>query len=149
MSDGILTSEKLCALTGLTDRRHRQIAAEGFFPSPVKGEYQLSATIKGMFQFYRDQSKRKTQTDEEIKGERLRKLKIANDASLRDLIPAEEVRLDVTRGFTELKTQLLVIPRRVAQPLSMESDPVAVEERIQAEIESVLETMSRDQWLKP
>jgi hypothetical protein len=59
------------------------------------------------------------------------------------------VRLDVTRGFTELKTQLLVIPRRVAQPLSMESDPVAVEERIQAEIESVLETMSRDQWLKP
>ena len=149
MSDGTLTSEKLCALTGMTDRRHRQIAAEGFFPPPVKGEYQLSATIKGMFQYYRDQSKRKTQTDEEIKGERLRKLKIANDASLRDLIPAEEVRLDVTRGFTELKTQLLVIPRRVAQPLSMESDPVAVEERIQAEIESVLETMSRDQWLKP
>jgi hypothetical protein len=148
MSDGILTSEKLCALTGMTDRRHRQIAAEGFFPSPVKGEYQLSATIKGMFQYYRDQSKRKTQTDEEIKGERLRKLKIANDASLRDLIPAEEVRLDVTRGFTELKTQLLVIPRRVAQPLSMESDPVAVEERIQAEIESVLETMSRNEWMK-
>ena len=149
MSEPTLTADKLCALTGLSDRRHRQLAKAGYFPPPKRGEYQLSATIKGMFSYYRELGQKKTQTDEEIKGERLRKLKIANDASLRDLIPAEEVRLDVTRGFTELKTQLLVIPRRVAQPLSMESDPVAVEERIQAEIESVLETMSRDQWLKP
>jgi hypothetical protein len=139
-------ADKLCALTGLTDRRHRQLAKAGYFPPPKLSEYQLSPTIKGMFQFYREQGQKKTHTDEDIKGERLRKLKIANDASLRDLIPAEEVRRDITRGFTELKTQLLIIPRRLGQPLAMVTDSVEVEERIQAEIVSTLETFHAGEW---
>jgi hypothetical protein len=148
MAEQTLSAEKLCALTGLSDRRHRQLAKAGYFPPPKQSEYQLAPTIKGMFQYYRELGQRKTQTDEQIKGERLRKLKIANDASLRDLIPADEVRRDVTRGFTELKTQLLVIPRRLGQPLAMVTDPVECEERIQKEIVTALETMNRNDWLK-
>lgn len=49
-----ISAEKLCALTGLTDRRHRQLAREGYFPSPSKGLYQLTPTIAGIFRYYRE-----------------------------------------------------------------------------------------------
>lgn len=53
-----ISAEKLCALTGLTDRRHRQLAKDGYFPPPLKGEYQLTATIQGMFKHYREAAQR-------------------------------------------------------------------------------------------
>lgn len=141
-------ADKLCSLTGLTDRRHRQLAKAGYFPPPKRSEYQLAATIKGMFLFYREQAAKKTDSDERIKTARADKLEIQNAALRRDLIPAEEVRRDVTRAFTELKTQLLVIPRRLGQPLAMVTDAVEVEERIQKEIVSVLDAASAGEVLK-
>ena len=45
-------------LTGLTDRRHRQLADEGMFPLPKKGEYQLVPTIQGLFRYYRESAQR-------------------------------------------------------------------------------------------
>lgn len=137
-------ADKLCALTGLSDRRHRQLAKAGYFPPPKLSEYQLAPTIKGMFQYYRELSQRKTETDESIKGERLRKLKLVNDAYARDLIPADEVRRDVTRGFTELKSQLLVIPRQLEMACGRE-----VAERVEKEVLAVLDLMARNEWLKP
>ena len=142
-----ISAEKLCALTGLTDRRHRQLAKEGYFPSPIKSEYQLSPTIKGMFQYFKERLTSKTNADERIKTARAEKLEIQNAALKRDLLPIEEVRRDVTRGFTELKTQLLVIPRRLAQPLAMETDAVVIEERVEKELLGVLETMANGEWI--
>jgi hypothetical protein len=55
-----IAGQALTALTGLTDRRHRQLAKDGFFPEPVRGEYQLTATIKGVVTYYRDSRQRTT-----------------------------------------------------------------------------------------
>lgn len=148
MSEPTINADKLCALTGLTDRRHRQLAKAGYFPPPKMSEYQLTPTIKGMFQFYREQKAKQRDSDERIKSARAEKLEIGNCALKRELIPADEVRRDVTRSFTELKTQLLIIPRRLGQPLAMVTDAVEVEERIQKELISVLETMSRGEWIE-
>lgn len=52
MADTI-TADKLCALTGLTDRRHRQLAKAGYFPPPKNAEYDLALTVKGLFDYYR------------------------------------------------------------------------------------------------
>lgn len=60
-------ADKLCALTGLTDRRHRQLAKAGYFPPPVMSEYQLAPTIKGMFQYYREQNAKKDTTYDKAK----------------------------------------------------------------------------------
>jgi phage terminase Nu1 subunit (DNA packaging protein) len=49
-----ITASDLCTLTGLTDRRHRQLAAQGFFPPPLRGEYERDAVIAGMLRFYRE-----------------------------------------------------------------------------------------------
>jgi hypothetical protein len=142
MAENSITAEKLCALTGLTDRRHRQLAKAGYFPPPVMSEYQLAPTIKGMFQFYREQKDKQKGSDERIKKARAEKLELANEATKKDLIPAEEVRREVTRAFQELKGQLLIIPRRLGQPLALETDPVSIEEKIHKELVSVLEARS-------
>src|SRR5256885_3244989 len=34
-SKGTISADRLCSLTGLTDRRHRQLAKEGYFPPPM------------------------------------------------------------------------------------------------------------------
>jgi hypothetical protein len=44
----LISREELTAKTGWTDRQHRQIAKEGFFPAPVRGFYQREATLEGL-----------------------------------------------------------------------------------------------------
>ncbi len=52
-SDGSISSEQLCAITGLTDRRHRQLATAGYFPPPIQGRYQAGATLLGVIKYQR------------------------------------------------------------------------------------------------
>jgi hypothetical protein len=68
----LISAEKLTSLTGLTDRRHRQLADEGFFPKPVEGEYQRDATIRGVLRFYREW---KDRAAGDLAGEKLAKLR--------------------------------------------------------------------------
>ena len=132
----------------VTESAVRKAADEGHFAKPVKGKFDVLDVLRGWALRERNRLLEKTNADARIKSARAEKLELGNDALKRDLIPAEEVRRDVTRGFTELKTQLLVIPRRLGQPLAMVTDPVECEERIQKEIVGALETMSRNEWMK-
>jgi hypothetical protein len=64
-----IEADKLCHLTGLTDRRHRQLAKEGYFPPPLRGKYQLIRTLQGLFRYYREvQVKRTGRFEEERVG---------------------------------------------------------------------------------
>ena len=64
--EGIISATELEDLTGLTDRRHRQIAGEGYFPKPERGIYIRADTLRGMFQFYRERSEKELLTKERI-----------------------------------------------------------------------------------
>jgi len=55
-----LAAKRLCELTGLTDRRHRQLADAGYFPSPQNGEYDFERTIEGLFRYFREQIAKKS-----------------------------------------------------------------------------------------
>lgn len=50
-----ITAEELCALTGLTDRRHRQLARVGYFPPPLRAGYERHKTIAGLYQYFQHQ----------------------------------------------------------------------------------------------
>jgi hypothetical protein len=67
-----ISGEKLTELTGLTDRRHRQLADEGFFPKPDGGEYKLAPTLRGLLRFYREW---KDRAAGDLAGEKLAKLR--------------------------------------------------------------------------
>lgn len=66
-----IAAETLCTLTGLTDRRHRQISKDGYFPPPLNGQYQFTATIQGMFRHYRELSQKRNSSTEDEKRKKL------------------------------------------------------------------------------
>lgn len=69
VAEGTISAEDLCGLTGLTDRRHRQIAAKGFFPPPIQGRYQAGKTLVGMLKYVTEQLRKRDgrQAKEQLK----------------------------------------------------------------------------------
>src|SRR5438876_10743539 len=57
---GTITAEQLCSITGLTDRRHRQLATAGYFPPPILGRYQVGATLLGIIKHQRELIQKKS-----------------------------------------------------------------------------------------
>src|SRR5438128_497088 len=51
---GTISAEQLCSYTGLTDRRHRQLATAGFFRPPILGRYQAGKTLLGVIRYQRE-----------------------------------------------------------------------------------------------
>jgi hypothetical protein len=72
-AEGKIGAVELSALTGLSDRRHRQLAKDGYFPDPVESEYDRTATIRGLFKYYREHNQR---TKEKIIGTKDRKTQL-------------------------------------------------------------------------
>jgi hypothetical protein len=89
-----IDAEALSALSGLTDRRHRQLAKAGYFPPPNNGQYPLNATIRGLFKYYRERAKgadpltqarlAKVESDTELN-------RLTIDERKRKLVPVDEL----------------------------------------------------------
>lgn len=88
-----ISGNQLEILTGLTDRRLRQLAKAGYFPPPIKGQYQQTVTIRGLFKYYREDHNHSAKTLNEAK---LTKLKA--DAEMARIKVAQARRLTIDRG---------------------------------------------------
>ena len=82
---GMISSAQLCNLTKLSDRRHRQLAGDGYFPLHVRGKgWQFVPTIQGLFRYYQERSD--SEIGDKVKFEAHRKLKLINDQNAGALI---------------------------------------------------------------
>jgi len=86
---GLIHADKLCELTGLTDMRHRQLAKAGYFPNPIRAEYELTRTIQGLFRYYREQAQ-----ESPIDAKRLEKLTKENALLDVELARAQKSMID-------------------------------------------------------
>lgn len=59
---GTISAEKLCSLTGMSDRQHRNISKQGYFPPPYRGRYMADEAITGMFRYKDELNKKKSDT---------------------------------------------------------------------------------------
>lgn len=112
-----ITAEKLCALTGLTDRRHRQLAKDGYFPQPAKGQYQLTPTLVGMFRYYREtREARDALRDEKVRETRARAgiLEIEEQEAKRRVISREEFTEFIQKLLTPIRQRYTSLPKRLA-----------------------------------
>lgn len=93
---GTLTGEQVEALTGLTDRRVRQLAKAGYFSPPVRGLYKQTETIRGLFKYYREDrhAEAKTMHDEKL-------LKIKAERELKELELARAKRESVSSAIVD------------------------------------------------
>jgi hypothetical protein len=97
---GTIPAQTLEAITGLTDRRHRQLAKEGFFPPPQRGRYLTRETLTGLFKYYRESATRRTGT---LAEEREAKLRAERKLAELDLAKrtGELIELAAAERFTE------------------------------------------------
>lgn len=49
-----ISAERLCAITGWSDQRHRQLAKLGYFPLPIETRYALVDTFAGIVRYLRE-----------------------------------------------------------------------------------------------
>jgi hypothetical protein len=137
-----LTRAEFAKLIGVNRTRVQQLISAGSLGPEAHAKLDIELALPAYIAHLKERASAGKNSDERIKKARAEKLELANEATKRDLIPAEEVRREVTRAFQELKGQLLIIPRRLGQPLALETDPVSVEEKIHKELVSVLEARS-------
>jgi hypothetical protein len=57
---GIIDTTQLVRLSGLTDRRLRELAREGWLPAPNNGQYPLVGAIQGLLRYYRERDEKRT-----------------------------------------------------------------------------------------
>ena len=151
MSEAVqtLSAERLCTLTGLSDRRHRQLAAEGYFPPPVRGQYQLTQTVQGLFRYFREQQHR---GNDEFAVERLRKTRA--EANLAEIRLAKERRDAFDRKavmrcweniLMVVRQKILAIPSKVSSRLAYMDDQKEIEADLDKEVADALEELSKPQ----
>lgn len=142
-----ISSEMLCTLTGLSDRRHRQLAKDGYFPPPINGQYQLTSTLQGMFRYYREQMNKGS---DEYALERLRKTR--TEANLAEIRLAKE-RKDALDRKSVLETwenivmvirqRLLSLPSKISPRLVYIDEQADIETEIDKEIVDALSDLSK------
>lgn len=110
-NSGLISSDRLAALTGLTDRRHRQLAKEGYFPEPERGQYELAPTLRGLFKFYREVRQKDTgnQAAEKLRKtkEGADKLALENEKTRGRLVEVETVYRHFEGIFVGLRARIL------------------------------------------
>ncbi len=116
---GTIPADKLCEITGLTDRRHRQLAKQGYFPPPVKAQYQLATTLKGLFRYYRETKEDNRKLEETVIREKLRQQRADSDMAEmeRDKMRGDSIAsYDVKRAWEAVvvatKQKILAIPSK-------------------------------------
>lgn len=100
-----LSADRLCELSGLTHRRHLQLAADGFFPAPVGMMWELEPTIQGLFKFYREHNTRTKEklvsTKEEKTQKEIRLLEMKIEEQERQTVK----RSDVSKLFLHVSSK--------------------------------------------
>tara|TARA_Y100001934_G_scaffold169279_1_gene201184 strand:+ start:3270 stop:3797 length:528 start_codon:yes stop_codon:yes gene_type:complete len=144
-----ISSAQLCTLTGLSDRRHRQLAGDGYFPPPIKGQYQFAPTLQGLFRYYRDQQ---SKGSDEFATERLRKTRA--EANLAEIRLHKERRNAFDRKavlrtweniIMVIRQKLLALPSKMSPRLAYMDDQKAIEADLEKEVRDALEELSKPQ----
>jgi len=148
-----ISADDLEALTGLTDRRHRQLAKEGYFPPPERSQYQLTATIHGMFKYYAEQLHKK---DDNLASERKKytvarreKLVLETEILRRLYVPRSEI-APILRNLAA--NQRASLQNKLENELSVKLsglDPITIRARMVEAVDEICDlfSVSTKKWL--
>jgi hypothetical protein len=132
-----ISGAELCAFTGLTDRRHRQLADDGFFPPPINGDYPMPDTIRGLFRYYREAlaNREMPLTDDDVKFKAARARRETADAVSAEVRAAVAAKSAAPLDFVfQTMSNLLAAASRVVRTSHLSH---AEQDKILAELRSL------------
>ena len=131
MADNTQSITVIARLLDLSERRVRQLSAEGVIPKAARGRYELVGAVRGYVRYLRDLILKDEAGAADYGTERARLVKAKADlaemeaARMRgDLLPAPEVAAAWTEIVALLRARLLVLPDKLA-PLIHETTTIA------------------------
>lgn len=125
-------------LLNLSVRRIQQLAERRIIPNSVRGKYDLFASVQG----YADYLQSKIPSDEVIQHrkrmqeEKLRKLKLENDAAGEKVIDIDEVRAIVNEIYEVTKISTDPIADKLANEIAKTGEPALIKKMLLDEIRS-------------
>lgn len=84
-ADASMHADDVAKIAGVTERRLRQLAAEGVIPKPKKNLYPVRETFQGLFEYYRQKAEQ-SDVKKEREQEELRKIRFTNEQSFGNLV---------------------------------------------------------------
>lgn len=145
--DTTISSANLEKLTGLTDRRHRQLAKEGYFPDPVVGQYKLIATMLGYQKYLKEKADEAYDDKEQEETGLIRAQRLYAEVRLqrarKEVIPAKSVYTTWSDMVVTARQQILAMPNKIAALLGTAKDAQERLEILKKSCNEVLENLSK------
>lgn len=127
----------------LDPRRIQQMAKEGILPKSDRGKYDLVACVQGYVRYLREQAKGKdpeklAEEKKIVKENRLLK-ELARKQKEGLLVDAEELRRELAKAFTDVKTRIRSIAPKSAQAIAHLKMEKKVERELITSIQAILQ----------
>ena len=145
--EGEISAEMLCEITKLTDRRHRQLADDGYFPPPIAGVYQMVPTLTGIVNYLREMADRNSDSmaEEKLRKTRaerqLAELKLSRERH--ESLDAQAVIKAWSGILVTIRQKLLALPSKVSPRLAYVDAQPEVEEILEKEVTEALTDLSK------
>jgi len=143
-----ITAAELREITGLTDRRHRQMCDQfDYLPAPVDGLYEFLPWVRGFIKYHDERAERKTSSIADEKQKKLcaerQLVEIALARAKGDVLDAGLVEKEWSETILLCRQKLLNIPSKVAPRLLYVKTQQEMEAEIQKEIDEALAELSQ------
>ena len=142
-----LTADKFCQITGLTDRRHRQLAKAGFYPMPKKGIYEMTPTLAGFVRYMREQVE---SAGADFEEEKLKKLTAERHMAELKLAKERKAALDADAVFRAwenivltIRQKLMALPSKTAPRLAHLGEQQKIEAELEREVADALVDLAK------
>ncbi len=145
--EGEISAATLCEITKLTDRRHRQLAGDGYFPPPIDGNYQMVPTLTGLVNHLREMADRNADSmaDEKLRKTRaerqLAELKLSRER--KESLDAQSVFKAWENILVTIRAKLLSLPTQMAPRVTYLDEQPDVEEVLEQSITQALVDLSK------
>lgn len=140
----LYTSKVVAQYLNLTERRVRQLRDEGIIREKRPGLYDLVDTMARYIKYIGSGSKTDL-NDERAKLTRVKReaAEMENRARKAELMEVGDVEKAYSTLMMNFRARVLALPQKLAPAVaSMEGDQQQIQDRIQAELEEALETLS-------
>ncbi|MDX2265435.1 MAG: hypothetical protein NW215_10745 [Hyphomicrobiales bacterium] len=112
---------ELAAILGLSPRRIDQLVVEGAFQKVARGKFALGDAVQSYIAHIKEEAKKRqaTTTDDELRAERARKLRLENDQTEAILLPADAVMNTLDEVVAAVRVGFAGLPARVTRDMEL------------------------------
>lgn len=129
-------------VVGVSARRINQLVKEKWVPKSARNTISLKGGVQGYIAFLEDrhENARPTATDDELRAERARKLRLENDCTEGKLVEMDEALNAIDVGFGAVRVGMAAVPARVTRDLALRQK---IEDEINRALTAVAEELEK------